>query len=217
MNIKKIRKKVRRGLSTGHRIRKSDGVKAEARFMLEKPLLLLIKKKKPAVQKNTILLMTRTEASGNVYTLFRYLIEHHYNDTYKIYYMTEHRNNFGDYKNVEYVDKFVDRERRAVSYRALYLAYTCQYVFYTHSSDVGWIRYAQDEQIFVNLWHGCSFKTNIAANHTFFDYVLVPGRIFVETKKEFFGCHPSKILPIGYPVYDVFKKHAAEDYARGLK
>ena len=35
-----------------------------------------------------------------------------------------------------------------------------------------------------------------------FDYVLVPGSLFIETKTRFFSCDRKKVLPLGYPRYD---------------
>ena len=38
------------------------------------------------------------------------------------------------------------------------------------------------------------------------DYCLVPGDVFIETKKEFFGCSSRKLLALGYPRYDQMMK-----------
>ena len=35
-----------------------------------------------------------------------------------------------------------------------------------------------------------------------FDYALVPGEAFVETKSRYWKCPKEKILPLGYPRYD---------------
>ncbi len=40
-------------------------------------------------------------------------------------------------------------------------------------------------------------------------YRLVPGDVFIETKKEFFACSSKKILPLGYPRYDLMLKGSA--------
>ena len=69
---------------------------------------------------------------------------------------------------------------------------------------------ARKGQTFVNLWHGCGYKANKNNRKVFFDYCLVPGDVFIETKKEFFGCSSRKLLaPWLSPGYDQMMKGSA--------
>ncbi len=57
-----------------------------------------------------------------------------------------------------------------ISLEAIKEVHSAQYVFYT--VNVNWAKVAQKDQVFVNLWHGCSFKDNKGNRKIFFDYYL---------------------------------------------
>lgn len=84
---------------------------------------------------------------------------------------------------------------------------TCKYVFFSArlpSRRTG----KRPGQLVLNLWHGCGYKDSGKKWITgeMFDYLLVPGKAFVETKARFFSCEREQILPIGYPRYDILMK-----------
>lgn len=76
-----------------------------------------------------------------------------------------------------------------------------RYVFCTHGFFPGRYR-IPEEQIVVNLWHGCGYK-NTGRCETAFSYALVPGELFVDIKAKSFSCPKEKILALGYPRYDL--------------
>lgn len=84
---------------------------------------------------------------------------------------------------------------------------TCKYVFYSDNSPFKRM-YKRTGQFVVNLWHGCGYKdaTDKWITGTMFDYVLVPGKTFIDTKSKFFSCDREQILPVGYPRYDLLMK-----------
>lgn len=93
--------------------------------------------------------------------------------------------------------------------KALYEVLTCRYLFFTHGSPFQTVS-KRDGQTVVNLWHGCGYKDIQKSQRTFieenpFDVGIVPGNVFVGAKSKFWGCEKAKVLPIGYPRYDLLK------------
>jgi len=124
----------------------------------------------------------------------------------------------------QYASQYSDVSRVKVfckghSIRALYEMLTSQFVFYMHMRPYRNIRRIRN-QIVVNLWHGAGFKANDSERYleNEFDMVLVPGSAFVPTKAAFFGCSEKKVLPLGYPRYDLFFKEdpIAQKWKRSL-
>lgn len=147
--------------------------------------------------------------TDNARALFEYLVDNKYNEEYQIIYMVSNKKNFKKkhFRNV----KFVTAENRFgwTSPRAFYYGNTAKYFFYTNNT-AGLNRHRCPEQVVINLWHGCGYKgavrkdKNIPPSKSMemFDYALVPGPIFVETKSAYWECGAEKILPFGYPRYD---------------
>lgn len=147
--------------------------------------------------------------TDNARALFEYLVENGYNEKYQMIYMVSDKKKFRNrkYKNV----KFVTAENRFGwnSPMAYYYGATAKYFFYTNNSaDLN--RYHCEGQITINLWHGCGYKGATLENKNIphsdsmsrFDYAIVPGPVFVETKSAYWRCPKEKILPLGYPRYD---------------
>ena len=66
------------------------------------------------------------------------------------------------------------------------------------------IFYKPQGQRWINLWHGCGYKAAKGqSEHIRFDYCLVPGKLFIESKAAFFACEKEKLLTLGYPRYDL--------------
>ena len=96
--------------------------------------------------------------------------------------------------------------------KALWYTSISKIMFYTHMCPITSLKkYKREGQLVINLWHGCGYKkiedkTLKKRREVLFDYVLVPGPIFIKTKAEFFRCSISQIIDIGYPRYDLFTK-----------
>ncbi|MCL1998689.1 MAG: CDP-glycerol glycerophosphotransferase family protein [Turicibacter sp.] len=122
--------------------------------------------------------------------------------------LKQHRNQ-QKIKFVKRVYAYGSRFKYMYSIWAYYYAYKAKYVFYTHSFN--WVGEANRNQLVVNLWHGTGYKSqrNTDDEHNF-DFMIVPGQIFIRSKSLFFDCAENKILPLGYPRYDVFAKNTNE-------
>lgn len=93
------------------------------------------------------------------------------------------------------------------NFRAMKEIATSKYIFFTHTPPIYELG-KRKEQVVVNLWHGCGYKGRTAKAPKNpkgqFDYVLVPGKVFVDIKAKFFSCDKEQVIPIGYPRYDIF-------------
>lgn len=173
-----------------------------------------LKKFPPRMVKNRILFETNDDFTDNSRALFDYMVANGYNEKYELVWLVHEPSKYKKYetKNVKFIQNFKKHStiRRAEAYR---YALTSSFLFYTQAFN--WIGMARKGQTFVNLWHGCGYKANKNNRKVFFDYCLVPGDVFIETKKEFFNCSSKKLLPFGYPRYDLMMK--GSDAARAYK
>lgn len=163
------------------------------------------------VKENRLVFKNREnlDFTDNPRAFFDYLMKIGYNEKYQIIWLVSKPEKFHNlkYKNV----KFVTAENKYGwnSCRAYYYAATAKYFFFSHNTQ-DLLDYGCKGRTIINLWHGCGYKgaeqgvranTNKSAP-TGFDYGLVPGPLFVETKSVAWNCPREKILPIGYPRYD---------------
>lgn len=189
------------------------------RVFIEPQVMILRRKGLPIVE-NQILFESNPDFSDNARALFEYMIEQGYNEKYKLVWLVRDPHKYEKYvtKNVKFIEKRTKRAgmRPLESYR---YAFQSKYVIYTHSFN--WAENANNsKQVFIDLWHGCGYKAAKGGSESiYFDYVMVPGEVFVETKKEFFACEQEKILPLGYPRYDILKKESkkAKQYVESLQ
>ena len=147
--------------------------------------------------------------TDNARAMFEYLIQNEFNNKYQIIWLVSEKKKFRKYKykNV----KFVTAENKYGwnSCSAYYYGNTAKYFFYTNNT-ANLNRYHCKGQMVINLWHGCGYKGATHANKNIprsktmemFDYALVPGALFVESKSSYWECAKDKILPLGYPRYD---------------
>ncbi len=162
------------------------------------------------VDDNIFIFSSRPDFSDNSKYMYSYILNHSNKSNNKYIWLV----NF-DYKGKECSDntKFIklnSKFHKGQSLKALYYISKAKIIFFTHSSPVTEIE-KKDSQIIINLWHGCGYKSvekgekSWIANNPF-DYALVPGSVFIKTKKEFWGCSEKQIIPIGYPRYDLLCK-----------
>ncbi|MDE6025511.1 MAG: CDP-glycerol glycerophosphotransferase family protein [Lachnospiraceae bacterium] len=160
-----------------------------------------LKKNPPKLVMDRIVFETGNDFTDNGRALFDYMVEKGYNEKYELVWLVHEPKKYKKYKkkNVKFVKSFKTNTplRTAKSHK---YAQSAHYIFYT--TAVNWVKMSRANQVFIDLWHGCGYKANKLERKVFFDYCLVPGDIFVETKKEFFHCATRKLLPLGYPRYD---------------
>lgn len=98
------------------------------------------------------------------------------------------------------------------SLKSIWYTSVAKVMYYTHSCPITSLKKCKkQEQLIINLWHGCGYKNieNKSVENrveVLFDYVLVPGNVFIDTKSRFFGCDRKQIWDIGYPRYDLLFK-----------
>lgn len=158
------------------------------------------------VDKKLIVFSSEPDFSDNSRVLFEYMQKSGLADKYRFVWIVKSPENFRGmaekYKNTVFVPK--NDEYMYQSRKALESLLDARYYFGTHIRQKR-VRKAGKGQIIINLWHGCGFKdTQTMPWNDAFDYMLVPGNVFIETKSKFFGCDKKKIIPIGYPRYDLF-------------
>ena len=156
-----------------------------------------------------IVFSSEPDFSDNSRVLFEYMQENGFAEKYKFVWIVNEPEKFAalPYQNTVFVQK--NDEYRYLRKEALQYLMQAHYYIGTHIRQ-NRIRKANSGQTIINLWHGCGFKdTQHMPWNDAFDYVLVPGDVFIETKSRFFGCSKDKILPIGYPRYDLFRKENA--------
>lgn len=163
------------------------------------------------VKKNRMVFKNREmqDFTDNPRAFFEYLTENGYNEKYQMIWLVSEKRKFKNchYKNV----KFVTAENKygwnsPLSY---YYANTAGYFFYSHNT-AGLNAHRCKGQTVINLWHGCGYKgvehgtekearSSVKAD---FDYALVPGPVFAETKSKVWNCRKDILLQLGYPRYD---------------
>lgn len=161
------------------------------------------------VDPRRILFGSMPDYSDNSRALSDYLIENGYLEKYDIYWLV---------RDIEKVRR--DNPDAKVTFisnkgwgliRNLKVYLTAKWLFATHS-NVGYANVPlREEQHYIRLWHGCSYKdkdkkdkmlTEQGKLQVAYEKALVAGPLFVKTKSYFWECPEEKILSIGYPRYD---------------
>ncbi len=162
----------------------------------------LIQKTSPVNQKKACFLVTRYH-NNNCLVFLSYLLK---NTEIEFVLLTDkpsydrYHSEFERVPGVRVIDKEQDK---FAAYKEML---TSRYVFFMHFNPYeGFIR--KNHQTIINLWHGAGYKAN-NGDRIVFDRVLVPGPVFIESKAAFFQCDPKKVLPIGYPRYDLLKRES---------
>ncbi len=155
--------------------------------------------------------------SDNARALSDYLIQNGYNGKYQIIWLVSNKTCF---RHIHIPNvKFVTAENRYSwsSPAACWYSATAKFFFYTHNTSA-LNRFHSKGQITVNLWHGCGYKAitseHAASDLYFFDYMLVPGPLFVSAKAKYWNCSEQSILPLGYPRYDWMLRRSPEQQTR---
>jgi CDP-glycerol glycerophosphotransferase (TagB/SpsB family) len=151
-----------------------------------------------------LILLDSPYYKDNIKVLAEYILEH--KPQYKVICFVEKDQPIEKHKNMKFIRRsYRAGDKNAYSIAAYYYGLKAKYVFYTHSFK--WVGEKNDGQIIINLWHGSGYKggEQSTIEHNF-DFMMVPGNVFIKSKAEFFNCEESKILTLGYPRYDLFNK-----------
>lgn len=158
--------------------------------------------------------------ADNARALFEYMLNNHYNEKYRLVWLVKDPDAFRQYedvKNVEFIaydwSLAEDKEKRSRYYHALCLS---KYIFFTDA--YGFARNSRGDQIRVQLWHGCGFKTrvNFVRCEKRYEYTTVISDIYSKIHQDIYGLRKDQMLVTGYAKED-WLFHPAEDFWRKLE
>lgn len=144
--------------------------------------------------------------ADNARALFEYMLKQNLNEKYELVWLVKNPKEYEAYKKYPNV-KFIaydwsvseDAEERAEYYRALCLA---KYLFFTDA--YGFARNCRADQIRVQLWHGCGFKTRVnfvRCEHRY-EYTTVISDLYAKIHADIYGLRDDQVLITGYPKED---------------
>lgn len=173
------------------------------------------------IKPNTIVFQGKPDYADNPRALCDYLIANGYGDKYKISYLVSDKFKYDRNENNKCISFFCLTNRfhllKWSSYKTLL---TSQYVFTSHAFKIP-MHKGNKKQKYITLWHGCGYKNNEGSKlefNRFFDLALVPGPLFIGTKKKCWNTTDEYLLAKGYPRFDwmlhptVNAKHFMQKY-----
>lgn len=139
--------------------------------------------------------------ADNARALFEYALSIGLNKKYQLVWIVKNPGEFKAYEAYENVSFLPfagaacdDREVRERYYKALCLA---RYFFFTDA--YGFVRNCREDQVRVQLWHGCGFKrrlNNTACRHRY-DYMTVTSQLYAGLHAKEFGLRDDQMLVTG--------------------
>lgn len=157
--------------------------------------------------------------ADNARALFEYMLEQGYNKKYELVWLVkdpEAFKRYSVYENVKFLPySAVDAENVQVQqeyYRVLFLA---KYIFFTDA--YGFARNCRKDQIRVQLWHGCGYKTrvNFAPCEHRYEYTTVVSDLYAKIHQEIYGLRKDQVLVTGYAKQDWLFDHS-EDFLQKM-
>lgn len=147
-----------------------------------------------------------TDFADNARALFEYMITNHYNEKYKLVWFvknpSEYRGRF-HLPNVEFVTfdwASSELEEEADTYYRNLL--TAKYIFFTDA--YGFAKCVRKDQIRIQLWHGCGYKTrvNFARCENRYEYTTVVSEMYSKIHQDIYGLRKDQMLVTGYAKHD---------------
>ena len=173
--------------------------------MVSIPYIYLMNRSK--IDEKYVVFSSRPDYSDNSKYLYEYMQKKYKNKNYKYIWLINHNSNLNLSKDNTMCVKLNSKFHPGKTLKALNYISKAKYIFFTHTSPVSELN-KKEGQFIINLWHGCGYKAVEKTKYKWtdvnkFDYALVPGKVFLKTKSEFWGCDESQILTLGYPRYDL--------------
>lgn len=158
------------------------------------------------IKKNVVIFYSTPDYSDNARALYDYMQTNDYNNSYKMWFAVE---------DLNYCKKHFDNSVKYLGLRknyglyslsSLYTLLLSETIVYTHKTPYPSPKFKRlKNQKLINLWHGCGYKdSEIKVDNRIcsFDFALVPGPLFIQTKMKFWNAPEEKIIACGYPRYD---------------
>ncbi|MGN0497183.1 MAG: CDP-glycerol glycerophosphotransferase family protein [Lachnospiraceae bacterium] len=158
--------------------------------------------------------------ADNARAVFEYMIANNYNEKYEIVWFVKYPDEFKEYEayhNVKFYS-FDWSVSKDIEERDKYYDVLChaKYIFFTDA--YGFARNCRNDQIRIQLWHGCGFKTrtNFISCETRYDYNIVISQKYKEIHKEIYGLRDDQVLITGYPKEDLLFHPITKDKLKVL-
>lgn len=166
--------------------------------------------------------------ADNARALFEYMLSAGLNEKYELAWIVKDPKEFTEpggkyyelcnqHKNLTFVsfDDSVtsDSDKRDEYYRVLCLS---KWIFMTDA--YGFCRNAREDQIRVQLWHGCGFKTrtNFVPCEKRYEYNIVIGEEYKKIHADIYGLRENQVIITGYPKSDWIFHKASSSIAKKL-
>lgn len=156
---------------------------------------------------NYVILFSFPDLDGNVYSLYKYIVENHpeFTEKYRVIWMVNGDTDYAK-KRIEELpnsQNVVVCKKRSV--KGLYLYCKSLYIITTHNYYTG--LYTKGKQKNYNLWHGMPFKAigySMAGSPDVIqaDYTLATSEMFQEIMEQAVGMEKDKVLVTGQPCTD---------------
>lgn len=158
--------------------------------------------------------------SDNALALFEYMLREHLNERYELVWFVKSPEAFEErYRSIPNVTflPFSGSDTSDAVVRDRYYEKLClaKWIFFTDA--YGFCRNAREDQVRVQLWHGCGFKTRVnfvPCEHRY-EYNIVVSPLYQKIHAKIFGLREDQVLVTGYPKED-WLFHPATDWPERL-
>ena len=158
--------------------------------------------------------------TDNARALFEYMLTKRYNQKYQLVWLVKNPSEyerFRDYENVCFLplewSVSDELEERQQYYRVLCLA---KYIFFTDAYGIA--RNCRQDQVRVQLWHGCGYKTrlNFQPCEKRYEYTTVTSDLYAQIHSKVFGLRSEQMLVTGCAKQDWLFQECTGEYRKQL-
>lgn len=145
--------------------------------------------------------------ADNARAVFEYMLAEGYNKKYELVWYVKNPDEFSSYKKYDNVKFYsfdwsiTDNENN----RNLYYDSLCHAKFLFFTDAYGFARNCRKDQVRIQLWHGCGFKTrtNFVPCEKRYEYNIVISEKYRQIHKEIYGLRDDQVVITGYPKEDL--------------
>jgi CDP-glycerol glycerophosphotransferase len=156
--------------------------------------------------------------SDNARALFEYMLSTRRNKKYHLVWIV---NNPDDYRNkyindnVEFIS-WNDTTTEDIAKRNHYYQIICTAKYFFFTDAYGFCRHARADQVRVQLWHGCGFKTrvNFIRCENRYEYNIVISDLYKKIHADIYGLRDDQVIVTGYPKEDWLFENHKNDYLK---